>query len=110
MGVSRLALCMNGALTCVSLGLGPAREGKTALAEQDVVHDRKVGHLKLLYNLKSAVGVSGCFSSQIPANAACIPLNAYPLNFLRVFYFSFSCSVYSCLNVSMNMSSVTRYE
>lgn len=46
-GVSCLALCMNGALTCVSLGLGPAREGKTALAEQDVVHDRKVGHLKL---------------------------------------------------------------
>lgn len=46
-GVSCLALCLNGALSCVFLGLGPAREGETTLAEQDVVHDRKVGHSKL---------------------------------------------------------------
>lgn len=41
---SVLEWCAN---VCVSLGLGPAREGKTTLAEQDVVHDRKVGHFKL---------------------------------------------------------------
>lgn len=44
---SRLSLCLDGVSVCVFLGLGPAREGKTTLAEPNVVHKWEVSFLQL---------------------------------------------------------------
>lgn len=44
---SSLSLCLDSLSMCMFLGLGPAREGKTTLAEPNVVHKRKVSHVEI---------------------------------------------------------------